>query len=96
MFSTRADAQTRTHITWGCDYGTREDKTPIEAGAYQLSPRDLARRDLSGRPYALVARRKPGYHNIHHFSMKLYNNDAGKDLSVVSAQIFYTFRGRER
>ena len=96
VFSTRADAQTRTHITWGCDYGTREDKTPIEAGAYQLSPRDLSRRDLSGRPYALVARRKPGYHNIHHFSMKLYNNDAGKDLSVVSAQIFYTFRGRER
>ena len=87
---------TRTRITWGCDYDTREDATPIIADAYRLVPRDLSRRALGGGLYALVARRKPGYRNIHHFTMTLYNNDAGKDLSIVSAQIFYVFCGRTR
>jgi len=96
VLSTRADANTRTRITWGCDYGTREDASPIIADAYRLVPRDLSRRALGGGLYARVARRKPGYHNIHHFTMTLYNDDVGKDLSIVSAQIFYVFCGRTR
>ena len=96
VFSTRADANTRTRITWGCDYGTREDASPIIADAYRLVPRDLSRRALGGGLYARVARRKPGYHNIHHFTMTLSNDDVGKDLSIVSAQIFYVFCGRTR
>lgn len=96
VFSTRGDAVTRTRITWGCDYGAREDATPIIADAYRLVPRDLSRRALGGGLYAKVARRKPGYHNIHHFTMTLSNDDVGKDLSIVSAQIFYVFCGRTR
>lgn len=96
VFSTRADANTRTRITWGCDYGSREDASPIIADSYRLVPRDLSRRALGGGLYARVARRKPGYHNIHHFTMTLYNDDVGKDLSIVSAQIFYVFCGRTR
>lgn len=96
VLSTRADANTRTRITWGCDYGSREDASPIIADSYRLVPRDLSRRALGGGLYARVARRKPGYHNIHHFTMTLYNDDVGKDLSIVSAQIFYVFCGRTR
>lgn len=96
VLSTRADANMRTRITWGCDYGTREDASPIIADAYRLVPRDLSRRVLGGGLYARVARRKPGYHNIHHFTMTLFNDDVGKDLSIVSAQIFYVFCGRTR
>lgn len=96
VLSTRADANMRTRITWGCDYGTREDASPILADAYRLVPRDLSRRVLGGGLYARVARRKPGYHNIHHFTMTLFNDDVGKDLSIVSAQIFYVFCGRTR
>lgn len=96
VLATRADANMRTRITWGCDYGTREDASPIIADAYRLVPRDLSRRVLGGGLYARVARRKPGYHNIHHFTMTLFNDDVGKDLSIVSAQIFYVFCGRTR
>lgn len=96
LFSTRADATTHTRITWGCDYGTREDATPIITDAYQLVPRDLRRRALGAGLYAGVSRRKPGYHNIHHFTMTLANNEPGKDLTIVSAQIFYIFCGRTR
>lgn len=96
LFSTRADACTDTTITWVCDYGERVDATPIVSEIYSLAPRDLSRRNLAVKRYAFVARRKPGYRNIRHFSMKLTNNKPGDDLSVVSAQIFYTFQGRER
>lgn len=96
LFSARADACMDTIITWGCDYGERVDATPIVSEMYALIPRDLSCRNLAVKQYAFVARRKPGYHNIRHFTMKLTNNKPGDDLSVVSAQIFYTFQGRER
>ena len=96
LFTTRGDASTNTQIEYACDYGSRTDPTPLRVGAWRLSPRDLSRRDLRCSPFAFTARRKPGWHNIRHLRVKLFNNEAGADLSLVSAQIFYTFRARQR
>lgn len=96
LFTTRGDAAANTQIEYSCDYGSRLDPTPLRAGSWRLWPRNLSRRDLRSTPFACVARRKPGFHNIRHLRVKLFNQEAGEDLSLVSAQIFYTFRGRQR
>lgn len=96
LFETRGDAHSNTQVTYMCDYGNRTDPTSLRSYAWTLVPRDLSFRDLSSIPFASVFRRKPGYHNIRHLKMKLYNNETGTDLSIVSAQIFYEFRGRQR
>ena len=96
IFTTRGDANTNTEVTYFCDYGNRKDATNLVSHHWCLVPRNLARRDLSSPPYSSVFRRKPGYHNIRHLEIQLYNNEAGVDLSIVSADIFYTFRGRQR
>ena len=33
---------------------------------------------------------------VRHYTMRLENNAIGEDLSVVSAQIFYNFQGKDR
>lgn len=96
MFSTEIEGKLNTEIEWRCDWAKRVDMTPLTGSTYSLVPRDLSYRDLSCKPYPLVARRKPGWHNVHHFSLRLYNNQVGEDLSVGSIQIFYNFRGRTR
>lgn len=96
IFTTRGDANTNTRVTYTCDYSQRVDPTNLVSTTWRLVPRNLEFRDLSVRPYSAVFRRKPGYRNIRHLGVQLYNNEAGKDLSLVSAQIFYTFRGRQR
>ena len=96
LFTTRGDRHTNTQIEYTCDYGSRMDPTPlVSRSLWQLSPRDLSYRDLGCEAFAHVARRRPGYHNVRHLRVKLFNNEAGADLSLVSAQIFYTFRARQ-
>lgn len=96
LFSVRSDTDTVVRITYITDYGDREDLTPIRSFSWRLVPRNLAYRFLGVRRFATVARRRPGCRHIRHFSMRLENNELATDLSVVSAQIFYTYRGRER
>jgi hypothetical protein len=87
LFQTRGDYKTNTQIEYRCDYGSRVDATNLAvippAGATQGS-------------FAKDFRRKPGYHNIHHLGIELSNNTAGEDLNLISAQIFYEYRGRTR
>lgn len=96
LFTTRGDASTNTQIEYTCDYGSRLDLTPLRSGSWRLWPRNLRFRALGTAPFAGAARRKPGYHNIRHLRVKLFNNEAGADLTLVRAQIFYTFRARQR
>lgn len=96
LFTTRGDSNTNTRVTYKCDYGSRVDPKNLVSSSWSLVPRNLKRRNLSCHPFAAVFRRKPGYHNIRHLQVELYNNEAGVDLSIVSAQIFYEFRGRQR
>lgn len=87
IFTTRADTDQHTDARYICDYGERLDPTPLDV---------TATGERWGRPYASVFRRKPGYSNIRHLQVRLFNNEIGKDLSIISLQIFYTFRGRQR
>ena len=97
LFTTRGGFTTNTGVEYTCDYGSRTDPAPLRCRqSYRVAPRDLTCRDLSQHDFAFVARRKPGWHNIRHLRVKLSNNDAGADLSLISAQIFYTFRARQR
>ena len=65
------------------DYRERIDQTNLVVVPGQLN-------------FAEPFRRKPGYHNIHHLGIELSNNVAGDDLNIVSAQIYYEYRGRTR
>jgi len=96
VFSVRGDTNTDIDILYSTDYEDRHDLTPIKAYNWSLIPRDLAYRYLGVRRFATVARRKPMCRHIRHFAMTLRNNTAGTDMSVVSAQIFYRFQGRDR
>lgn len=87
LFTTRGDSPCQTQISYSCDYGSRVDANDLvvtlPAGATQ-------------GPYPKVFRRTPGYHNIHHLAFRLYNNTAGDDLNLISAEIYYEYRGRTR
>jgi hypothetical protein len=83
LVTTRSDAKTNTQLKYTCDYAERVDPTNLVVILNRLL-------------YAAVFRRKPGYHNIHHLGIELSNNVAGDDLNIVSAQIFYEYRGRTR
>ena len=96
LVSIRSDTDTVVAIRYDSDYETRFDLTPISAFSWRLSPRNLGYRCLSSEKYAHTVRRKPGCRHVQHFSMTFSNNEAGCDLSIVSAQIFYKFQGRER
>lgn len=96
LLACRSDTDTEINVTYLTDYETRQDLTPIRAYSWKLAPRNLAHRFLGGHRYAIVARRKPGCRHIRHFSMRLENAALGTDMSIVSAQIFYRYQGRER
>lgn len=96
LFSVRSDTDTLMDITYESDYETRKDRVPIMSYSWRLSPRNLAHRYMRIRRYAYVARRRPGCRHVRHFSMRLENNERGADMSIVSAQIFYTYQGRHR
>lgn len=83
LVTTRSDSKTNTTLRYICDYTERNDPTNLV-----VTPNE--------RNFAVIFRRKPGYHNIHHLGIELSNNTAGDDLNIVSAQIFYEYRGRVR
>ena len=96
LFSVRGDTDTEIQIEYSTDYERRGDLTPIRSYFWKLTPRNLAYRALHIAKFATVARRKPGCRHVRHFTMTLSNNEIGMDMSVLSAQIFYNFQGRER
>ena len=96
IFAVRGDTDTDIAITYLTDYEQREDKTNIRVYSWRLVPRNLAYRSLAVNRFAAVARRRPCCRHVRHFTMALENNEAGQDMSVISAQIYYTFQGRDR
>lgn len=96
VFSVRSDTDCDTEILWSCDYCDRKDFTNLFRRGWKLVPRDLTFRSLAVWRYALTFRRKPAFKHVRHFTMRLANAGRGFDLSIVSAQVFYNFQGRER
>lgn len=96
LLAVRGDTNTDIDLTWGTDYETRKDRTPIRSYTWSLLPRNLAFRYLGVMRFATVVRRRPGCRHVRHFFMRLENQTEGTDMSVVSAQIFYKYQGRQR
>jgi len=96
LVSVRSDTDTDIHIQYDTDYEVREDLTTLQSYSWRLFPRNLDHRSLRAARHATVLRRKPGCRHVRHFAMVFYNNEAGADLSIASAQIFYKLQGRER
>lgn len=96
IFTVRSDTDTVTEITYESDYETRKDLTDIKTFSWRLVPRNLSYRCLSVQKFAFVARRKPGCKHVRHFSMRLSNNQPAQDLSILSAQIYFRYTGRDR
>lgn len=96
IINTRSDTDCEIDLTYMTDYEVRKDLTTLKATAWRLTPRNLTFRDLSGSGFANVFRRKAHCRRVQYFTMKLENNTPGTDMSIVSAQIFYTYQGRQR
>ena len=96
IFAVRSDTDSLVKIRYDSDYERRYDLTDIQSLSWRLSPRNLAYRCLSVQRFAHVARRKPGCRHIRHFSIRLENCEPAQDLSVVSAQIYFRYLGRDR
>lgn len=96
LFSTRKDTPHNTAITYRNDYEARQDRVNLVTEGYdRLSERDLTERDLSVPLTVAAFRREPMCRHVRHFSMTLENNEAGKDLSILSAEMQYRFSGRD-
>lgn len=96
LVACRSDTNAELKLTYLTDWERREDKTPLRVINWLLTPRSLSMRSLRGRGFAEVFRRRPMCRRVRHFAMRLENDTAGQDLSVVSAQIFYNYQGRQR
>lgn len=96
IFTVRSDTDSMVHIKYESDYETRYDFTDIRSLSWKLVPRNLAFRCLSIQRFAHVARRKPGCRHVRHFSVRLENNEPAQDLSIISAQIYFRYLGRDR
>lgn len=96
IFTVRSDTDSVVGIQYDSDYETRHDQTEIRSLSWKLIPRNLAFRCLSIQRFAHVARRKPGCRHIRHFSVRLENNEPAQDLSIISAQIYFRYLGRDR
>ena len=102
IFTFRPDTDFEITLEYLTDYEVRRDITDeythehIECRSWRLVPRNLRWRDLSVFPFAYVARRRPGCRHVRHFSMRLTCTGAGYDMPILSAQVFYTYEGRDR
>lgn len=96
VFQTRSDTDTAISVTYQTDEETRRDLTDIGSYCWRLVPRDLTHRYLDVPQFAMVAVRKPGCRHIRHFTMTLENHEAFRDMSLVGAQIYYNYQGRDR
>lgn len=96
IFVVRGDTDTVLDVEYLTDYERRKDLTPIVSYNWVLAPRNLSKRYLGLNRFAAVARRRPGCRHVRHFSMRLTNNEGASDMTVISAQIFYKYSGRDR
>ena len=96
VFSVRSDTDSKMEILYESDYEKRRDLTVLRSVSWRLVPRSLAYRALVVQKFAHVAHRKPGCRHVRHFTMQLYNNEPAQDLSILSAQIYFKFQGRDR
>ena len=92
----RSDTNTTAKVCYITDHEQRYDKTELRAWSWLLSPRNLSFRCLTGRGFASVFRRVCRCRGVRHFTMRLSNDRVGQDLSVVSAQVFFNYQGRQR
>lgn len=95
MFVVRSDTNTFVNIQYQTDYEERYDLTPIASLSWSLMPWNLDLWYLGAQKYAHVERRRPRCRHVRHFTAELSNNVPGSDLSVVSAQVFYNYQGRQ-
>lgn len=96
LFAVRSDTDTDITILYSTDYEERLDRTDIRNYTWKLFPRNLEYRSLGVPRYAHVEKRKPGCRHIRHFTMRMENNQNGRDMALVYAQVFYRFTGKER
>lgn len=96
IISCRSDTNGTTKLTYITDYERREDLTTMNIRRWFLVPRNLTYRSLLGTGFAEVFRRRPMCRRVMHYAMRLENNNIGEDLSVVTAQVFYNFQGKDR
>lgn len=96
IISCRSDTNGTTKLTYITDYEKREDLTTMNVRRWFLVPRNLTYRSLLGMGFAEVFRRRPMCRRVLHYTMCLENSNVGEDLSVVTAQVFYNFQGKDR
>lgn len=101
VFSVRSDTDTQVRIRYDTDYESRYDLTDVYTWDFKALPFNLngtvvGYYNLERPRFAKIVKRKPMCRHIRHFSLFLGNNLAGEDLSIISAQIYYRFQGRER
>ena len=96
IINTRSDTNSVINLRYLTDYESRDDLTPLMGVSWRLVPRNLEFRNLSGYGFAHVFRRKPHCRRIRYFTMRLENKTPTMDMSIVSAQIYYIFQGRQR
>ncbi|MGX8692611.1 MAG: hypothetical protein ACSW8E_02520 [Clostridia bacterium] len=92
----RSDTNATASLTYITDHERRKDRSELRAWSWMLVPRNLSFRSLHGRGFASVFRRSCRCRGVRHFTMRLSNDRVGQDLSVVSAQVFYNYQGRQR
>lgn len=83
-------------LEYKSDNVRREDALPIRAYSARLVPRNLSYRMLRVDNFAHTVVRAPRALGVKHFSARLYNNERGQDMSIISAKIIFSYAGRER
>ena len=96
IISMRSDTNGTTELQYITDYERRYDLTPLTVRYWRLAPRNLSYRSLATLGFAAVFRRRPMCRRVRHYTMRLTNNGLGEDLSIVTAQVFYNFQGKDR
>ncbi len=84
------------HLEYKSDYFRRADPMAIRAYSARLAPRNLSYRMLRVGNFAHTVIRAPRALGVKHFSARLYNNERGQDMSIISAKIIFNYAGRER
>lgn len=96
VVTTRSDTDTLLRLTYETDRQERVDLTPIRSLSWRLSPRNLAFRALRSQRFAQVAVRRPNCRHVRYFGLRLENDEPGADMSIVSAEVYYTRERREK
>lgn len=96
VLASRCDTDSVLHLQYLTDLGVRQEPMPIRSYSYRLLPRDLSFRFLGVRRFAHTAVRVPGCRYVRWFSVRMENEEAGCDMSPVSAEVFADLVIKER